>query len=98
MWAWLYREIYCFNCGASGLIINLDYDGSYISFFNWNIENNFDFVLTGSYLLSLAPGTHTIKLSASVSSFFSGASVTFGYLPPGFSTVANNMITQVIPQ
>ncbi|MEP7253233.1 MAG: hypothetical protein ABI683_12660, partial [Ginsengibacter sp.] len=89
----------CFSCGASGFYIYLMYDGAIISQFIWNLSNDFYSQLSGSYLLTVSPGTHTINLNANVSSFASPASVTFEYTPPGTVVgIANNIIVQLIAQ
>lgn len=79
----------CLTCGISGVYIYLISDGSIISQFTWELDNNIFTTVSGTYLFAVAPGTHIIKLSAEVSPFYSPASFTF---------YPSNLIIQLIPQ
>jgi hypothetical protein len=82
--------ITCGFCNASIADVQLYLDGTYITTYSSTIQNAASLQVGGSYLFTLAPGTHTIQLKGY--DFF-GPSVNYGN-----TVMAYNLITQVIPQ
>jgi hypothetical protein len=82
----------CSNCFAEAYI-NVMIDGNQVKLFSWRILNESFLSLTGSHLLSLAPGSHTISL-------YGGAgqnTLQFGF-NSSLSDWRDTMIIQIIPQ
>jgi hypothetical protein len=82
----------CAFCGFSQIDLRLNLNGADAGLHRYVLTNGEDMTMTGSVLLQVGPGNHTLKLRAAISGpqVYVGTSST-----PSFS---NNMIVQVIPE
>lgn len=83
--------ISCAFCGYSSLYVDIDIDGSFNARYHWDVANGTGEILTGSKIISLSAGSHTVTLQGSAvgnSNIFGGGG-TFGI---------KRMNLQVIPQ
>ena len=83
----------CVGCGASTAQIYLTLDGSTVNTHRQDIANGSSNFITGSWLMAVGAGTHTIGIKA----WSFGPLVNFGY-PPGSGPWHSYLIVQVIPE
>jgi hypothetical protein len=81
----------CAFCGFSQIDLRLNLNGADVSLHRYVLTNGEDMTMTGSVLLSVGAGNHTLKLRAAIS----GPPVYVGTSPSIFN---NNMIVQIIPE
>ena len=79
----------CFACGATTVLIELNLDGGLVKRYWHDIPNDSDNIISGTFLISVGPGSHTISFSASRF----GPDVWLGH-----SGIANVATLQIIPQ
>jgi hypothetical protein len=81
----------CAFCGASQIDLRLNMDGADAGLHRYILTNGEDMTMTGTVLMNVAAGNHTLKLRAAIS----GPAVYVGTTPSVFN---NNMIVQIIPE
>jgi len=82
---------FCLSCNHTSAYIGIYIDGNQARYWNESIQNSTADNFSGSYVVQLSAGSHTIDLRG----MKSGPSA---YFALGGSTVANNMILQIIPE
>ncbi|MEO6719582.1 MAG: hypothetical protein ABIN67_04410 [Ferruginibacter sp.] len=81
----------CAFCGTTQVDLRLNLDGSDVSLHRYIVPNGEDPLLTGSKLLPVGAGNHTLKLRVATT----GPAIFIGIAPSVFE---NDMIVQVIPE
>ncbi len=83
------NAISCFACGDSDILIGIFIDGALAKPFRQDVRNNTDNIISGTLLISVGPGSHTISFSSSRL----GPDVSIG--SPAYASLAT---LQIIPQ